>query len=214
MSGDDRGSHDARAWFSPVGDSAVLRLLDLEDVSELTQLVRRNLTHLGRWFPWCTPAYNLDACRRWVGSAMHGYGRGEQLPLVLVEAEELLGVVCLVDIARTDEQSFGHETASAEINWWIGESAQGRGLVHQAATAVRAYAHGPAHLHRLTARIEPGNRRSEAVARRLGFRYEGTLRHVCRWGGRWRDHCLYSILVDDRPDGLPGVKAAIETTKG
>ena len=201
MTSDELTLSDARGWLLPVRDTAVLRLVDPLDAPELTRLVRANLAHLGRFFPWCTPAYDLDACHSWIGSALRGHGREEQLPLVLVEQDAIVGVVCLVGIKRTDEQTSGHEISSAEINWWIGESAQGRGLVREAAKAVRMYAHEAGGLHRLTARIEPDNFRSEAVARRLGFRCEGTLRHVCRWGGRWRNHRLYSILADDELDG-------------
>ena len=90
--------------------------------------------------------------------------------------------------------------ASADIGYWLIEDAQGRGIMTRVAHALVDYAFNDHGLHRLTIRAEPDNRRSWGVAERLGFRHEGTFRHVCRWNDRWVDHKLYAMLADDWRD--------------
>jgi len=44
---------------------------------------------------------------------------------------------------------------------------------------------------------EPRNTRSRAVPERLGFRREGTLRHVAKLNNRFVDHVVYALLREE-----------------
>jgi ribosomal-protein-alanine N-acetyltransferase len=52
-------------------------------------------------------------------------------------------------------------------------------------------------LHRVSAAIGPENLASIAVVKRLGFSYEGRIRHHVFTNGAWRDSQLYSLLADE-----------------
>jgi RimJ/RimL family protein N-acetyltransferase len=52
-------------------------------------------------------------------------------------------------------------------------------------------------LHRVSAAIGPENLASIAVVKRLGFTYEGRIRHHVFTNGDWRDSLLYSLLADE-----------------
>jgi len=82
----------------------------------------------------------------------------------------------------------------AEVGFLLGRGAWGHGYALEAMQAVLAYAAGSG-LRRLSARTHLGNRRSEAVLERLGFKAEGLLRgHVLRDGER-RDCRLFGLLL-------------------
>jgi ribosomal-protein-alanine N-acetyltransferase len=79
----------------------------------------------------------------------------------------------------------------------------GRGLMTAGLAAVITDAFGHLGLHRLEANIQPGNARSLAIVRRLGFWREGFSPHYLLIDGDWRDHERWAILADDWGNGLP-----------
>jgi ribosomal-protein-alanine N-acetyltransferase len=82
----------------------------------------------------------------------------------------------------------------AEAGFMLGRDSWGQGYAREAMSAVIAFAASNG-LRRLTARTHLGNRRSESLLEKLGFKEEGLLRgHVLRDGER-RDCRLFGLLL-------------------
>lgn len=77
----------------------------------------------------------------------------------------------------------------------------GGGYMSAGLLAVIRRAFGPLRLHRLEANIQPENRASIALVRRLGFRREGMSPRYLKIGGRWRDHERWAMTVEDFKGG-------------
>jgi [ribosomal protein S5]-alanine N-acetyltransferase len=105
---------------------------------------------------------------------------------------ELVGVVNISDIVRGGLQS-GH------LGYGAFASHAGRGLMTEGLRAVIGVAFGELGLHRVEANIQPGNARSIALARRLGFEKEGYSRRYLLIDGDWRDHERWALLAEDWP---------------
>ncbi len=85
---------------------------------------------------------------------------------------------------------------SAYLGYWGMASGVGRGLMTEAVAAAVAFGFDQLGLHRLEANIQPGNLRSIALVRRIGFQREGFSPRYLRIDGAWRDHERWAILAD------------------
>lgn len=83
---------------------------------------------------------------------------------------------------------------AAHLGYAIGADHWGHGYATDAARTLVKFGFGTLDLHRISAAIGPENLASVAVVKRLGFSYEGRLRHHVFTNGAWRDSLLYSLL--------------------
>jgi RimJ/RimL family protein N-acetyltransferase len=94
---------------------------------------------------------------------------------------------------------------SAEVGYWLGAQARGRGLLHRALGLVLDHAFAPdgLDLERVEWQCYAGNWPSWRAAWRLGFRLEGAVRGAGLQRGRRHDAWVGTLLRDDprRPVG-------------
>ena len=107
----------------------------------------------------------------------------------LVVDGAIAGVAGFHGIERSDR--------STTIGYWLAAPYQGRGLMTAVVRTLVDHAFDEWRLHRVELRAAPGNRRSRALAERLGFREEGLLREAERFGDEYRDLVLYAMLVSE-----------------
>lgn len=99
---------------------------------------------------------------------------------------EFIGCCDLSDIDRWHKR--------AEVGFLLGKSAWGQGYALEAVGSVIAYA-ASIGLRRLQARTHLGNRASESVLEKLGFKAEGLLRGYVLRDGERRDCRLFGLLL-------------------
>lgn len=103
-----------------------------------------------------------------------------------LEGDSFVGTCDLSEINRWHRR--------AEVGFMLNRDTWGQGYALEAMRAVVTFA-ASAGLHKLTARTHLGNRRSESILEKLGFREEGLLRgHVLRDGDR-RDCRVFGLLL-------------------
>ena len=168
-------------------DGRYLRPLKDTDAAELHALIDRNRPQLARWMHWAqeqTPEQTLVFIHRSRAKESENSG----LQRAIVAAQRIVG---MVGFAEIDWQN-----RSTEIGYWLDEAQQGRGLMTSAVAALANHAFDSLHLNRLEIRTDVENTPSRAVAERLGFSYEGTLRQSYRVvGERYSDDAVYSLLA-------------------
>jgi ribosomal-protein-alanine N-acetyltransferase len=84
--------------------------------------------------------------------------------------------------------------ATMELGYALGEPHWGRGLVAEASRALLTYVFANYPVERVQARVVRENDASARVLAKLGFTYEGTLRHSLQRRGRAWDVQYYAVL--------------------
>jgi ribosomal-protein-alanine N-acetyltransferase len=152
---------------------------------ELLAAVRRSRRLHADWVaPPATPAAYRRYLRRLASPSQAGF---------LVRRRDsgaLVGVVNVSEIVRGNFRS-------AYLGYYAFLPEAGRGLMTEGLARVVSHAFGRLGLHRLEANIQPQNRASRRLVRRLGFRREGWSPRYLRIAGAWRDHERWAILRDE-----------------
>jgi len=132
-----------------------------------------------------------DAARAWLDRLRAGASSGEARHWALRDTAggALLGMASLRAIDREHEE--------AELSFWVGVPAWGRGYATEAAAAVIAHAFTTEGLNRLVAHHMVRNPSSGHVLARLGFRREGLLRQRVRKWGVYEDVALLALLREE-----------------
>jgi ribosomal-protein-serine acetyltransferase len=165
-----------------------LRLLEESDAQELHALVERNRERLARWMVWAEHQ-TLQQTLMFIQATRRQIAENDGLTMALAGDEQIIGVVGFHGV------DWQHRSTS--LGYWLTESEEGRGTMTRAVAALVGHAFERWRLNRVEIRADVSNTRSRAVAERLGFRQEGTLREAYRVGGRYGDDVVYSMLASD-----------------
>ncbi|MFI5526450.1 GNAT family N-acetyltransferase [Streptomyces platensis] len=150
-----------------------------------------------RWTSVPSP-YGVADAEQFVGTAVpEGWRDDTSYGFAVVTRAEgaLVGAMGLVRLDRlhTPERQ-------AELGYWTAKEQRGRGYTVEAARAVLRWAFDELGVERMEWLAEAGNESSRAVARKLGFRMEGTLRAKLVHEGTRRDVWIGSLLPSDLVD--------------
>jgi ribosomal-protein-alanine N-acetyltransferase len=135
---------------------------------------------------WATPPSTPERFRAYVAGLRLESRAG--FFVVVKQTDALAGVINLSEIVRGSFQS-------AYLGYYAFEPFAGQGFLREGLQEVVRHAFRQLKLHRLEANIQPGNLRSLALAKQLGFRYEGFSPRYLKVGGRWRDHERWALLA-------------------
>lgn len=122
---------------------------------------------IARWTRVPSP-YSVADAEQFVTWARGQAKAGTSFNLVVVDAAEVVATCGLVDIDGAD--------LVAEVGYWVGATARGRGVATTAAREVCRWAFEDLGLERLHLQAATDNAASNAVARRIGFQLEGVSR--------------------------------------
>jgi ribosomal-protein-serine acetyltransferase len=172
----------------PLAEGAYLRLLEESDANELHALIEANRAYLARWLPWASRQSPADT-EQFIQRARKQQADDDGLQAAVVCDERIAGVVGYHSI------EWVHRRTS--IGYWLSEDRQGRGTMTAAVSALVDRALGELELNRVEIRAAVDNRRSRAIAERLGFHEEGTLRAAERIDDRYLDTVVYAMLAGD-----------------
>lgn len=168
------------------------RLVSLDDVPLLGELLRLNRDFLAPWEPIRGDSYfTVDGQRAAIRSALDQCEQGSTLPHVILDgAGRLVGRITLSQIVRGPFQS-------CSLGYWVAAKDNGRGLATSAVRCVLRVAFDELGLHRVQAGTLLHNLGSQRVLGRNGFVQYGLAPAYLNIAGRWQDHALYQVVAGD-----------------
>ena len=171
-----------------------MRRVRRADAAELIALNRENVDYHAPWEKGFTDQAGFDA---WFERGL----TGPHVSLIAREAETgaVVGVVNLNEIVM-------RLFRSAYVGYWGYAHTGGRGLMTEALRISVRVAFDELGLHRVEANIQPGNARSIALVKRVGFTKEGFSPAYLFLDGAWRDHERWALVAApsvNLPDGPP-----------
>ncbi|MFF9352648.1 GNAT family N-acetyltransferase [Streptomyces sp. NPDC014734] len=173
----------------PLRDTACLRPLEIWHAEEFAAHMDRAREHIR---PWVGPGFVTDDVDGARGTLRRYAERqaadGARLYGIWLDGT-LVGGVMFVDF----DTGFG----SCEIGCWLEPSAEGRGLITEACGALVEWAFTVRGLHRAEWHCRADNRRSSAVAERLGMTLEGVRREYWPYRGTRYDKQVWAVLAPE-----------------
>jgi RimJ/RimL family protein N-acetyltransferase len=174
----------------------LLRLVEEGDLADL--LIVNGDDEVTRCLPYASWQSHADA-QAWFKrmSRFRAEGSAWQIAIVLKESRVVIGTCAL----------FGYEEDNrrAELGYVLGRAYWGKGLMHEALTALITHLFRATHLRRLDATVDSQNPASERVMARLGFTREGVLRE--RWRTREKDGITDAVIYGLLRREWPGASA-------
>jgi RimJ/RimL family protein N-acetyltransferase len=181
------------------GDEATSRIAEAVNASGHSYVTaiahRRPHVHPGvdrpdpHLLPWANDHYSRSVTQQFIRDSATAWHEGRAFDFAIrrdAEPDFHLGNVSVWYVSRAN--------AVGEVGYWVRTDASRQGICTEAVARILRFGFEDLAMHRLVVRIAVGNRGSERVAEKLGFRLEGTLRDEVRIGADWMDHTIWGLL--------------------
>lgn len=169
-------------------DSSTLKLRTLveSDLPTLTKLLNNKTIwiNLRDVIPY---PYSLEDAKDWYNFVT---SNNYNLCLTIEVDGQICGIITLEfkpDVYRK----------AAEIGYWLGEAAWGKGIATEAVRQLTSYAFEQYDLTRIEARVFGWNPASKRVLEKVGYLHEGTIRNGVIKDGKVTDEWIMGILRED-----------------
>ena len=139
-------------------------------------------------FPWGFPSVNEQDCKNYINRCHNDNFQG--LLICHSNDHKIIGVANL-------SQIFYGAFQNAYLSYYVDVDFAGQGLMSEGVGLAVNYAFNTLSLHRVEANIQPGNKKSINLVKRLGFTQEGFSRRYLKINGEWRDHERWALTVED-----------------
>ena len=167
----------------------VLRPPIPRDAAGVLNAVSASYAELHRWLSWARAGFTIDEARAFCTDARKRFDKGlDFIALLVLPADrEIIGCASLL--------SRDPGVPSFELTYWLHTEFVGCGYVTEAACALATFAFDRLAGRRVEVRMDGNNRRSWAVAERLGFEWEATLKAYRRDNqGELSDWRVYAMF--------------------
>lgn len=179
----------------------IIRPFRRRDVGPMHDAVRASLPELEEWLPWAI-GYDRSVAHRFIRDSASAWNDARAYDFAIRLHEEPDFHVGNISIWPTSPAN-----RIGEIGYWVRSDLTGEGIGTEVTGRTVQIGFEELNYHKIILRIAVGNERSDRIAKRLGFTFEGTLRDEVKVGDGWIDHTAWSLLENE----WPSVKDALQS---
>ncbi len=169
-----------------IDENLRIKLPEPHHAEAVNRLVRENLSRLQQWMPWAVDDYSEKHAAEWIQRTADSRAKDGSFNAMLLLEGDIIGTIGYHDLDMTNKH--------AAIGYWIDHRHEGKGIVGRSTRVLIEYLFSEIELNRIQINCNVENRRSRAVAERLGFTFEGVRREVEYLHGSFCDWAVYSLL--------------------
>lgn len=173
----------------PIDDETELRLPIEEDAQEVWDAIVANMDRFEAYMDWLSQVKSLEDELAFIRTRRVELAEGRAVQFFVWHRGVFAGSIGTVFVDRNNDR--------AEIGYFVVREAEGTGLAYRSVSALIDHLFEVEGMHRVSVRIMPENQRSIALARRLGFGFEGIQRESYKVRGEHRDLEVHSILASE-----------------
>ena len=182
----------------------VIRPVQLGDELALNACFQNSLSQLQEWLPWAKDP-SIVARRRFIQNSVYDRLASSSvcaMVMILKQGLRIIGGIGFNDGSRSQQKLY-------EIGYWCDKDHQGHGYVTECVQALAHYAFIHLSAREVHLQILLGNRKSEGVAKRLGFKFEATV-------DREPEDCVegkpkqYGVYIRKSMEGLASLSVSVQ----
>jgi ribosomal-protein-serine acetyltransferase len=168
-----------------IDERTIVRTLTLDDAEVIFRAIDANRDRLRPYMPWERTTRSPDDVRAFI-----------ERSLASTTDEDANGIWVAGEFAGNVGLRVNEVMNSGEIGYWNVRSFEGQGLITNVCQRFVDHGFRDRRLHRIEIHAAAVNSRSRAVAERLGFTHEATMREGYRTSdGTYTDQTIYGLLA-------------------
>lgn len=176
-----------------IDDNLLLRSFQQDDAAELFKAVDESRMHLRPWLRWVDATTKQEHIQQFIHRTLHQLHNQEALELGLVHNQHIIGGIGMHD--------WDHMLKKAQLGYWVRKEYEGQGIVNRALKRFIDFLFEKPGLNKIEIHFMPSNKRSAAVAERLGFKIEGVIRQSYFFNGKLEDLIITGLLKSEWEKG-------------
>ncbi|RYE19909.1 MAG: N-acetyltransferase [Sphingobacteriales bacterium] len=172
-----------------IDDDLILRSFTPEDAPSLFRAVDESRAHLRPWLRWVDATTKQEHIQQFIQRTMQQLNDQRALELGIVLNREIIGGLGM--------HEWDHMHKKAQVGYWIRKEHEGKGIVTRCLNRFLDFLFEKPGLNKIEIQFVPGNKRSAAIAQKLGFKIEGVLRQSYSMNGKLDDLVITGMLKNE-----------------
>jgi len=176
-----------------IDENLMLRTFQPDDAPALFRAVDESRQHLRKWMRWVDVTTKQEHILQFIQRTVQQQHNQTALELGIVHNHHLIGGIGMHD--------WDHNLKKAQLGYWIRKEYEGQGIINKCLVRFIDFLFEKPGLNKIEIHFMTGNKRSAAVAQRLGFRVEGIIRQSYLMNGKLEDLAITGLLKSEWKQG-------------